>query len=297
MKITNKLNLPAPFVEAAKGDGRHDPKPKTYSVTQMNKGIRQVLLERRHADEIEQDASEMVWAIFGTAVHSIFEAAAETDTQIKEGFVKADMPHGYTLTGIFDLYDDATGTVTDWKTASVWKAVYDEWDDYRDQLLTYCWILRNMGFEARRGQIVALLKDHSKSKAKYDRDYPQHPVYVKTFDFTDDQIDARGLWLRERFAEIEEREKMTDDELPLCSPEERWAKPTKWAVMKKGRKSAIRLYDNQHDAEVRARTENTTGATAPYYVEERPGIDGRCPDYCAAAPFCSYYREKYSEKI
>lgn len=292
MKITNRLNLPEPFVAAAKGDGRHAPRPKSYSVTQMNKGVRQVLLERRHSDELEQDAADMVWAVFGTAVHSIFERAAETDTQIKEGFVSADMPNGYTLTGIFDLYDDATGTVTDWKTASVWKAVYDEWDDYRAQLLAYCWILRQMGFKARRGQIVALLKDHSKTKAKTDRSYPQHPVCVKTFDFTDDEIEGCGERLRERFAEIERAEQLPDDELPLCTPEERWAKPTKWAVMKKGRKSAVRLYEDKGDAHQRAAMENGH-KDGPYYVEERPGADGRCADYCAAAPFCRYWRERY----
>lgn len=295
MRITNRLGLPEPFVAAARGDGRHAPRPKSYSVTQMSKGVRQVLLERRHADELEQDAADMVWAVFGTAVHSIFESAAETDTQIKEGFVSADMPDGYTLTGIFDLYDDATGTVTDWKTASVWKAVYDEWEDYRAQLLSYCWILRQMGFEARRGQIVALLKDHSKTKAKTDRSYPQHPVFVREFDFTEEEIEARGEWLRGRFAEIERAEQLPDDELPLCTSEERWTKPTKFAVMKKGRKSAVRLYDDKGDAHQRAAMENGH-KEGPYYVEERPGTDGRCPDYCAAAPFCAYWRERYGEQ-
>lgn len=293
MRITNKLNLPEPFVAAAKGDGRHAPKPKTYSVTQMLKGVRQVLLERRHADELEQDAADMVWAVFGTAVHSILEGGSETDSQIKEGFVSADMPDGYALTGIFDLYDDATGTVTDWKTASVWKAIYDEWDDYRRQLLAYCWILRQMGFEAKRGQIVALLKDHSKAKAKFDHTYPQHPVFVKEFDFTDEEVEACGEWLRGRFAEIAAAEGLPDDELPLCTDEERWAKPAKWAVMKKGRKTAVRLYDSESDASERAASENK-GSDGPYYVEERPGTDGRCPDYCAAAPFCPYWRERYA---
>lgn len=294
MQITNNLGLPQQFVDAASGDGRHSPKPKTYSVTQMLKGVRQVILERRHADEIEQDAADMVWSVFGTAVHSILEKGSETETQIKEGFISADMPEGYTLTGIFDMYDDATGTVTDWKTASVWKAIYDEWDDYRKQLLAYCWILRQMGFDAKRGQIVALMKDHSKSKAKRDHTYPQHPVFVKTFDFTEEEIEACGEWLRGRFAEIMAAEKVDDDSLPLCTDEERWAKPTKWAVMKKGRKTAIKLYDSEAEASERAAAENN-GADGPFYVEERKGTDGRCPDYCAAAPFCSYYRKVYGE--
>ena len=289
MRFTNVLGLPEPFVEAASGDGRHGPRPKTYSVTQMLKGVREVILERRHSDEIEVDVSDRVWAIFGTAVHSILSDAQESDTQLKENKVEIEDPRGYKLTGIFDLYDDATGTVTDYKTATVWKVVFDERDDYRTQLLCYCFILRKMGFDARRGQIVALLKDHSKSKARREPDYPRHPVYVKEFDFTDDDFEWCGDFLAERLGELGRCELLPDDELPLCSESERWAKPTKYAVMLKGRKRAVKLYDDRNAADIHA-------IEIGGYVEERPGTDGKCPEYCAAAPFCSYYRERYGEQ-
>lgn len=295
MRITNELNLPEPFVQAAAGDGRHHPRPKTYSVTQMLKGVKQVVLERRHGDEMEADASEYVWAVFGTAVHTVLERAQETPDQLKEGYVELDMGDGYTLTGIFDLYDDATGTVTDYKTTSTWKVVYDEWDDYRQQLLIYALILREMGFDARRGQVVALLKDHSKTKAKHERGYPKHPVFVKSFDFTDEDFERCRRFLQERFAELAAAEGMGDDEIPPCTPEERWAKPGQWAVMRRDRKRAVRLYEDKGDAYQRAAGENRACGRELYYVEERPSRDGRCPEYCSAAPWCSYYREKYGE--
>lgn len=285
--ITNKLGLPEPFVDACRSNYGY--KPKRYSVTSLLKGTRQAILERRHVDEIEQDAADQVWAVFGSAVHKILEQAQETDTQLKENWISAELPNGYTVSGIFDLYDDSTGTVTDYKTATVWKVIYDDWDDYCKQLLIYVWILRQMGFDAKRGEIVALLKDHSKSKAKHEKGYPPYPVVRKVFDFTEEDIEGIGWWLKLKFQEIEKAEQLADDQLPLCTPSQRWYKPGKFAVMKKGRKRAIKLYDDRAQADIHA-------LEIGGYVEERPGIDGRCLEYCSAAPFCAYYQEHYGKE-
>ena len=78
MIITNKLGLPQAFVEMAKSDFTAE--PKTYRVTSLLKGIRETILEKRHADEIEQDVSDMIWLLFGTAVHGILEKQQEART-------------------------------------------------------------------------------------------------------------------------------------------------------------------------------------------------------------------------
>lgn len=286
MGLTNKLGLPQPFVDAATSDYVH--KQKRYSVTSLLNGVRENILIRRHGAEIEQDVAEMVWLIFGRAVHSILEGSQETRTQLKENWVSADMPNGYVLSGIFDLYDDATGTVTDYKTATVWKAIFGEYDDYRTQLLGYCWILRQMGFDARRGEIVMLLKDHSKTKARREADYPKNPVKVVSWDFDESDIDDFGMWAAHRFEEIERAERLPDDQLPLCTPEERWHKPDKWAVKKRGNKKALRLLGSEMEAQAYKAMREAEGAKG-LEIEFREGIDAKCADYCPAAEFCSHY--------
>lgn len=292
MIITNTLNLPQPFVDAASRDYSY--KPRRYSATALLKGVRQCILERRHDDEIEQDVADQVWAIFGTAVHSILENATETDTQIKENKLVVDMPDGYQLSGIFDLYDDATGTVTDYKTASVWKVNFGqndpkEFEDWRRQLLIYCWMLRQIGFDAKRGEIVAMLKDHNKRKAKLG-EHPAHPVYRIAWDFTEAEMDECGEWLKARFAEIEAAERLPDDQLPMCTKGERWGKDDKWAVRKDGSKRAARLHASMAEAiaDAQARSERDGKS---YEVEYRPGKDARCLDYCPACEFCDHYRK------
>lgn len=286
MKITNSLGLPQPFVSAAESDYRY--KEKRYSVGSLNKGVRQSILERRHADEISQDAADMVWAIFGTAVHKVLEEAQETDTQLKENWISAELPNGYTISGIFDLYDDSTGTVTDYKTVSVWKVIKGDWEDYRTQVLAYCWILRQMGFDARRGEIVALIKDHSKTKAKTEADYPNYPVFIKRFNFGDRDFDEIEQRILDRFKEIEAAEKLPDEELPICTPEERWSSGDVYAVVKVGNKRAAKLHDTLDDAikDAEFRRQQTG---KEHEIQFRPGKDARCLDYCSCCEFCNHY--------
>ena len=292
MPLTNEMNLPQPFVDAVTRDYHYT--PKRYSVTSLLKGTREAILQRRHNDEVTTDVSDMIWLLFGTAVHGILEKAQETDSQLKENKIEMEMPNGYTLSGIFDLYDDSTGIVTDYKTASVWKVIYDEWDDYRTQLLIYCYMLRDMGFDAHTGEIVAILKDHSKSKAKFDSGYPQHPVFVKRFEFDENDFDDIGMWLQHKFEELEAAEQLSDDELPICSPEERWHKAGKWSVTKKGNKKATKLFDEDKETEARNYAEMLAERDGkPYEVAFREGSDGKCDEYCSVCQFCSYWREKH----
>lgn len=294
MRITNKLALPQPFVDAATEE--HTYTPKQYSVTSLLNGIRQNILMRRHDDEIEKDVSEMLWLIFGKAVHKILEEAKETNDQLKENKVVIEMPNGYKLSGIFDLYDDSTGTVTDYKTATVWKAIFGEYDDYRSQLLGYCWQLQQIGFDAHRGEIVMMLKDHSKPKAMREKDYPQIPVKPLPWEFTEGEIDDWGMWAQHRFEEIEAAEQLPDDQLPLCTPEERWHKPDKWAVKKKGNKKAQKLFDNKEDAVAYMELQER-GSKYQFEVESRPGTDAKCLGYCDACEFCDHYKAIIASQV
>ncbi len=75
---------------------------------------------------------------------------------------------------------------------------------------------------------------------------------------------------------------------PICTPEERWRKPDKWALMKKsGQKRALKLYDTERQAEA--------AKGAMHYIEPRPGEDVRCLFYCPVNKFCSYYQGLMSE--
>lgn len=284
MIITNKLGLPQPLVSAVSSEYHY--KDKQYSVTSLLKGTCQTILERRHNDEIEQDVSDMAWLIFGSAVHKICEQAQETDEQIKETKIVVELPNGYKLSGIQDLYDDKTKTITDYKTATVWKVVFNDWEDYEKQGLLYCWLFRKIGFEADKAEIVAFLKDWTKSKT-YDQSYPQCPIHVEKFKFNDIDFENIEKFIYEKFNEIIKCEKLSDCDLPECSEKERWHKNDSFAVMKENRKSAIKVCKSLEEANSIVEANG-----AKHYVEIRKGKDSKCEDYCTVNKWCPHYLKR-----
>jgi hypothetical protein len=89
-------------------------------------------------------------------------------------------------------------------------------------------------------------------------------------------------------------EQVADDELPMCTPEERWHKPDTWALKKKGNKRALRVYDSELDAEEHFRNGTMNGLKLE--VEHRLGSDPRCESYCKVKEFCSYGRSLRSNE-
>ena len=288
MKITNKLGLPQPFVSAVTKEYTY--KEKQYSVTSMLKDVREILLTRRHNDEIEQDVADMIWLIFGTAVHKVLEDSKEENSEFKEEHLVEEVINGYKLSGQADLYNAEQKMVTDYKTCSCWKVIYNDWEDYRKQLLMYAWAFKKMGFEANKGQIVAVIKDHSKTKAKVDSSYPQYPVYKKIFEFTEEDFEKIEEFIKTKFEEISKYENVTDDELPVCSQEARWNDGDKYAVKKKGNKRALRVYDTLEEAETHVKQDSNLE------LEIRKGEDKKCLEYCSCHEFCNYYKENYGEE-
>lgn len=282
MKITNKLGLPQAFVNMAMDWEKMA--DNEYRVTSLLKGVRESILERRFFDNIEQDVADMIWLLFGTAVHSILEKYHDEEGhELKEERLKVDFKD-MVLTGKFDLYDSKEKVVIDYKTCSSWKVIFEDYKDWKRQLLIYAWMLREYGFDCNKGRVVAILKDQSKSKAKFDLSYPQYPVKVINFTFKEKDFEDIEDWIVNRLTLIKLSEDLPDDELPICTPDERFNSGDKYAVMQKGKKRASRVFDNQAEAD--EYIENNGG-----YLEIRKGEDKKCSTYCRVSEFCSYWKE------
>lgn len=286
MKVTNRLGLPAAFVNAV-SVRRHN-EPGCYSATTLNKGVKEIILTDRHFDELEADAADSVWAVWGTAVHALMES--QKDENFHEE--KFEVPLSKSkITGQVDSYDMENATIFDWKTASVWKVIKADFADWKAQGMTYAWLMRQKGLPVKKCRFVALLKDHSKTKAQTDSTYPQSPVFVYEFDVTEDGLKETGERLLKKVAEVEAASLLEDKDIPICSESERWAEPEKFAVMKEGRKSAVKLFDNEGDASAMA-----AELGAKHYVERRPGVSRKCEGYCPCREFCEFYKNNIEAK-
>lgn len=287
MIITNNSNLPAPFVRMAEED--YTPTPRRYSVTTLLKPVREILLNRRYGDEIEQDCADMIWLIFGKAVHSVLEHYGTGESEFAEEKLAFTLDNGCTVSGIVDLYDIDKAEVVDYKTASVWKVIYNDFEDWRKQGMMYAWLLRKNGLPCDKATFYAILKDHSSTKAKREADYPKQPVFKVEFAVTDEAMAEIETFIRDKTSELIKYEDVPDEELPLCSLEDRWNDGDKYAVMKKGRKSALRVLDSEEEAELYRM--NNGGD----YIELRPGTDKKCEDYCRCATKCEHWLSTHKE--
>ncbi len=286
MILTNHLNLPEQIVNAVKKDDYNN--NGTYSATTLLKDPKEIILFNRHKDEITEDVSEHVYSLLGTSVHYILEKAEEGENQFKEERLYYKFGDD-TISGKFDFYDMEEEMLGDYKVTTVYKYLLGDNEHYRFQLLTYAYLLRKNGFPCKGGRIYQIFRDWQRSKAKFDKSYPQKPVNVITFRFYDKDFAYIENEIQQRLANIHKYEDFADDEIPICSKENRWATDDKFAVMKKGRKSAMRVLNSKEEAEEWMK--NNGGE----FIQERPAESRKCVDYCSCCEFCNFWRENYGQ--
>ena len=279
--ITNNQNLPDVIVRAVTNDpytrGKSD-----ITVTQLIDSPRVVALHKSHGDELVEDAADRIWSLLGQSVHSVLERAASDDDVVEQRIYDAVM--GWKIGGQFDLL--SKGVLYDFKVTSVWKLVNmkDGCDpQWEAQLNVLAWLLHRNGVQPERLSIIAILRDWSKHKAR-EANYPSAQVVEVSIPMwtADEQLD----YITKRIAK-HQKAQSPDFPMPECSPEERWAKPDIWAVMKEGRKSAVKLYDDPISAQARAQSEGDK-----FHVEHRKGGSVRCESYCAVNHLCSQYQQE-----
>ena len=286
MKITNKLNLPPAIYNAVCND-TYDTHENVYSATTLLKDPCEIILINRHAAEIEEDASESLYALLGSALHEVLERAKEDENEIREERLFYEFPEG-AISGKFDSFDATQGkeVLRDYKCTSTWTAIYGDGGKYKKQLSVYLMLIeKTLNIRCRHAQIIQFFRDHSMSKAKFDKSYPQSPIRVIDYYFTDEDIAKTEEEVRAKLREISALKDTPDDELPPCSAENRWETPTTYAVKKDGRKSALRVLPSKEEAETWMELNDAKGC----YIEERKGESRKCMNYCKAAPFCHYY--------
>ena len=146
----------------------------------------------------------------------------------------------------------------------------------------------------RHIRFIALLKDHSKTEAKRRADYPQSPVYIYEFDVLPDELTGIEALIKAKVLEVSCNADKADDEIAGCTPSERWSTDPKFAVMKEGRKTAVKVCDTEEEA--LNFIEELEKDKDKHFVEERKGVDKKCEDYCPCAAFCSYYKAMHQNE-
>lgn len=270
MQITNHTLLPEPLVSAV--SQRRRPSRGQISVTELINPPQMRALMLNHWDEITEDASDRIWAAMGQLMHKLLEEhGRDVENHLAEHTLSCEV-EGVTVTGTFDLYHE-DGVLTDYKFVSVWTTVEGVKREWEQQLNLYAELLRRHGYNVSRLQIVAIYRDWSKARAQ-DSSYPNSQANVFEVPLWSVHQATKFLEERVRLHRLAEEGSFVE-----CSSEERWERRTKYALMRRGRKSAIKLFET--DEEARAAV-----TRADQYVDVRPGASVRCESYCPVSAFC-----------
>ena len=281
MKLTNKFNLPDPIVNAVNNTG-YTPGSSDITVTQIIQPPLIRYLTKKHWNDLEEDVSARVWALFGTAIHHLLEMAYKGRTARVEERVYAEVL-GWKIGGAFDVLEGSS--LSDYKVTSVYSVGGKiEWEQ---QLNIYAWLVEKVKKTPVKSlEIIAIIRDWSRRDAQVKEGYPEAPIKV---------IDV-PLWSfedRENF--IKERVRLhsnasfaleTGSDLPECSPSEMWEKQTVWAVRKTGNVRAKAVCNTEEDA--KAKLEELGKG---YEIEVRQGERTRCANFCQVRDFCQQWRD------
>ena len=135
-------------------------------------------------------------------------------------------------------------------------------------------------------EIVGVCRDWNRHEAGTKEGYPVAPIT---------RIPQRLWSAAERLEYISGRVALHQDaearhewgeSLPECTENERWYRPGKIAVVKEGRKKALKLFEHDEQAEAEAYAKENKAE-----IEARPGINVRCESFCQISQWCEQYKK------
>ena len=296
MKLTNNFGMPETIINVIRRP-QYSKGKANMSVTELLNSPRIVQLKRKHWDDLTEDASDMVWSIFGTAIHGVLEHG-KGDNHIVEERIHVELD-GMRISGAIDLQEltEAGIILSDYKTTSAW-AVMNEKQDWHNQLNSYAYLVEKAkNLPVCKLQIVAIVRDWSRRDAATREGYPKAPIVV--IDIPLWPFAHREAYVRDRISLHGDAlfEMETDGEMPECTPEETWEKPTTYALKKDGNVRAKSVHETREaaDTALTAATEKAKKGEK-FLIEVREGGRTRCESFCQVAPYCQQNQEYLSNK-
>lgn len=305
MNYTNNHNIPLPLAVFLATD-HYDYVPNTISTTSLLKPIRQLILaDRLYSKDNVVDLSDMVSSRMGTAIHTAIEQAWLNPTKALKtlgyddsiierikinptAVNKDDIPvymekrsfkevSNYTVSGKFDFV--AEGKVQDFKSTSVYGYMnQSNADKYIWQGSIYRWL--NQDIITKDEMIIHyIFTDWSKTESLKNPAYPKARVLSQKYPLND--LVKTEQFIKDKLAMYDEYKTKDEKDIPLCTDEELWRKPTVWKYYKNPNSvKSTKNFDNPSQAYALQQT-NGCGV-----VKEVKGQVSACK-YCPAFMLCT----------
>jgi len=288
------------------------PRPNVISATGLLKPLKCIVLSHRiQAANLEADTDllDLVASRMGTAIHTAVESAWLNNLEQaltamglpKRGRdmvrVNPELPvdpeyhnvhielriereiDGYIISGQFDFVEN--GRVKDIKSTSVYAWIFNSSDDkFAWQGSIYKWLNPKLITDDKM-DIEFLFTDWKAMEAVRDKAYPNNRIMTRTLTLkSSEEVES---FIRNKLQQLKTYKDESESEIPRCTSEELWQKPTTYAYYKKiDGVRATKLYEaHEHqNAMDRMALDGSTGR-----IDTRPGKVKFCA-YCPARPIC-----------
>lgn len=311
MIYTNKHNLPEFLVRALKRadqdywEERNAQKVKSdYSVTQILSCPRQVWLLKRHWRNIIKDVSENIRSFTGSAVHAFVEKGEGENDIVEERLIYSIVLGNkiITLSGKPDNYGGDIFTIYDFKTTKVYTVKYKtQFKHWQIQLSLYAFLFRQYGFRVENIENTVLMLDHNANMHSEISPIPFISIKHELLE------EIEGLpveqFIKERVGYLESFRDADDNDLPLCSDEDRWATAPSWEIwfdqsQAKEKKPSFTFKESEQElAEAKQAELNEKGKGKKTYTlvfnEGNPWK--KCEQWCNAHAFCNQFQNRILE--
>jgi len=271
-----------------------------YSVTTLLNPPRIVHLEKRHLQKVTRYVKEQLGSFIGTAIHEYLERCLN---KVPDSPYTCEERLAITIddrvvSGAYDIVainSNLDEDMYDLKTTSTWKAIFGDKDDWTAQQNMYRYLYwYHKKRKLRTIRVIGMFMDWSaREMQRYGGKYPRE----KSVEYSLPRwgVDKTYKYMQERVAIMKAEEDTPDDELPLCTYEDMWSKPDKFAVHAINRKNALRVCDTEDDAN-EWMSEYLTKDTckhkiAQLYIECRPAVRTRCEHWCPCNTHCNQYND------
>jgi hypothetical protein len=309
--ITNKHNVPlslAVWLAHQEYDASDD--PKTISTTSLLKPIKSIVLGSRLTGDGSVDVSDMIASSMGTAIHTAIEHAWKSDAlgsvlealgypqKVRnrlcinpkpEELTEASIPvymeirrtkeiEGWKVTGKFDFISN--GRLEDFKSTSCMTyTTQSNKDKYIQQASIYRWLNQDL-ITDDTFVINYIFTDWSSAKAKQDKNYPQGRLLPQQYQLM--SISDTERFIKDKLKKINTYMDKEEEEIPPCTPEELWLKPSIFKYYKNPQKMdrSTKNFDSYWEAHQKLVEDGSVGT-----VVEVKGEVVYCA-FCSACVIC-----------
>lgn len=285
MNLTNKTGIPEVFCRAIdEKESKYTKGEAKYSVTGLMQSPRQQHLSRRHFKNIVEDYEDKLDSWIGHLMHTALEGHEDESVNHDRSF---ETFLGIIVSGEPDHYSKKKKRIRDYKLTSAYSWIYESRNkDYEVQLNKYGYFERKKGNPVEVLEIVYFFKDWKKSEALQNPNYPKSKIIVKQFPIW--SMEDAKEYIEGRVALMESTEILSDDDLPECTPEEKWQSDSIWKVFKEGNKKSSGNFDSQLDAENFLLKLKRERPKESFEIREIPGEPKKCLAWCRVSKFCKY---------